>query len=192
MPIVLPFIKLIKEVINNPLFRDTYLSNFKRYQQQVIESEFSYLKSKRYYICHYDKTKKFKRKNCSLTMSDLLKIEIKDSLYEKYINIVVNLKDLNFENFIEYHIDTSILFMIRYKYSKELILLKILIDIDKKIGQSFLSSQIFNYIKYEKVTHNLTMQNKIDLKNIIEMAIDTKSQYSLLDCYMPLFEAGLT
>ena len=61
-----------------------------------------------------------------------------------------------------FHLD-MIWLKTNYKYSKELMFYKILIVIDKKIGCKLLSQRIFNYIKEEKITHNLSTQIKREM-----------------------------
>jgi hypothetical protein len=136
LPIFIPFMMFIVNMMNIPVCKNSYLSNFKKYEDQVINSGYSYLKSSRYYIRHSGK-KEPKRQNCSLKLLDILNIIIKDSLYELWIEIIISnsiVPDFgNYQNTTLQYIHSE------YNYPKELILLKILIDVDKRTGYKILT-----------------------------------------------------
>ena len=137
-------------------------------------------------MCHYDKTKKSKRRNCSLKILDLLNVSINEELYEKYIEVF---SELNNPNEFKVRLTNALrLYTFTYKYSKELLFLKILIDIDKRIGVEILSQEIFDFIEKGKVTHNLTMQNKKDLNDLIDKTVNSNQVHRFVPL-LPFFNS---
>ncbi len=74
---------------NDEYIKECYLSNFKKYEEQIINSSHSYLKEYTYYMCHYDTINPSKKKTCSLCKTDIINIIINDDEYRKLISDVI-------------------------------------------------------------------------------------------------------
>ncbi len=79
-----------------------------------------------------------------------------------------------------------------YRFPKELITLKILIDIDGKIGCGLLSQEIIKYLYNNKVTHNLLVENKKDLNELIKINLGKYPAYRRIKNYLQFFSMSIS
>jgi hypothetical protein len=112
--------EVAEQIKNDEDTKSCYLSNFKKYEEQVINSEYSYLKKYDYYMHHYDNPSK--KKICSLTKDDILKIIIIDDEYTKIIRHGIETKGFSHEG------EKLIEILDKYNYPKEFALGKTAID----------------------------------------------------------------
>jgi hypothetical protein len=123
-PLLSEFMNIITNLSKNEEYtRNFYISIFKEQEKQFINSRYSYLKKSHYYMKHYVKVNHPEKKTCSLTQTDMLKIEINDEEYKKktIINAILKKSDpLDPEKLLE--------ILDKYNYPKELAIAKTDID----------------------------------------------------------------
>ena len=66
--------EITEQIRNNDAIRTEYLACFKKYEEQIRKSEYSYLKKKSYRMIHYDKTERYKRKVCPVNADEISKL----------------------------------------------------------------------------------------------------------------------
>ena len=72
---------LSDKIKNNDKIRDYYITTFKKYKEQISNTEYNYLKEDRYEMRHSDHSKP----TCSLKNEDVLNIRVNDKEYNKII-----------------------------------------------------------------------------------------------------------
>ncbi len=115
--------------------------------------------------------KEQKRRNCSLRLLDILNVVINDVLYEIWMDLIIG--PTIFQDFEKLQSGIFQNFTLKYNYPKELMSLKILMDLDKRSGCNVISQEISDYINKMNVTHNLTTQNIQDLNDLINRMVNT-------------------
>ena len=75
--------RLVNDIRSDSKITECFQESFNKYEIEAGKSSFH--KSKRYFMGHYDVSKKSKRKWCSLNSKDILAIEIDDPNYKKLI-----------------------------------------------------------------------------------------------------------
>jgi hypothetical protein len=75
--------RLVNDIRSDPEITECFRESFDKYEKEAGKSSFH--KSEHYFMGHYDASRKSKRRWCSLSVKDILAIEIDDPNYKKLI-----------------------------------------------------------------------------------------------------------